>query len=49
MNTLGGSRAEGTDGPDSDWDLAVYHLLLVQQRELFPLAHLPSRHRHRLT
>lgn len=22
---LGGSRAEGTDGPDSDWDLAVYY------------------------
>jgi predicted nucleotidyltransferase len=23
--TLGGSRAEGTHGPDSDWDLAVYY------------------------
>ncbi|MFG3661930.1 nucleotidyltransferase domain-containing protein [Streptomyces sp. NPDC047706] len=22
---LGGSRAQGTDGPDSDWDLAVYY------------------------
>lgn len=22
---LGGSRAEGTNGPDSDWDLAVYY------------------------
>lgn len=22
---LGGSRAEGTHGPDSDWDLAVYY------------------------
>ncbi|AKZ55116.1 hypothetical protein SAM23877_2067 [Streptomyces ambofaciens ATCC 23877] len=23
--TLGGSRAQGTHGPDSDWDLAVYY------------------------
>lgn len=23
--TLGGSRAQGTDRPDSDWDLAVYY------------------------
>jgi predicted nucleotidyltransferase len=23
--TLGGSRAQGTGGPDSDWDLAVYY------------------------
>lgn len=23
--TLGGSRAQGTERPDSDWDLAVYY------------------------
>lgn len=23
--TLGGSRAQGVHGPDSDWDLAVYY------------------------
>lgn len=22
---LGGSRAQGTHGPDSDWDLAIYY------------------------
>lgn len=23
--TLGGSRAQGTERPDSDWDLAIYY------------------------